>query len=135
MIYAPLIVVENDDQGFVVKATQDIQYLTMICEYSGQVMKFDREAMEDNDSLMEFITCDDIELVINPEKYCNLGRFISGINNNKTYNKFFLETIKFRIGSYVHILLYSYKKIPQGETLYYNYNNGEISDCDTRKFI
>ena len=77
-------------QGFVVRAAADILELTLICEYVGEV-DFARNHIFDkkNDSIMELLRTprSSTSLVICPEKFGNIARFISGINNEKKNSK------------------------------------------------
>jgi len=132
-IYAPLKIEYDTKQGYVVKATKQISRLTLICEYVGKVVNHDQE---ENDSLMEYATYKDIALVIDPSQYCNLARFISGINttNHKGRNKKNLGSIKFRIDEQIHVMLYATKNIKKNDTLYYDYRAGEIKEYDTSNF-
>ena len=76
---------------------------------------------------MEYIDHGEISYVICPGVYSNLGRFISGVNNSKHNNhQKNVESIKFRIGLQIHVVLYTKRKIDVGETLYYDYNNYKI---------
>ena len=136
-IYAPLnIVYKDENHGYIVKATRYISALTLICEYSGKVQMFDREKMKIEDSLMEYVTFETLELVIVPNTFGNLVRFISGINNSskKKSSKKNLESYKFRIGNQIHIILYARRGIQKGETLYYDYNNGGFDEYETSHF-
>lgn len=72
--------------GYDVKTVKDIPKGTVICEYVGEVIS-KRIAIHhntDNDSLMElFVTNDaDTSLLIRPQSYTNIARFINGINNS-----------------------------------------------------
>jgi len=65
-------------------ATADIHKFTLICEYSGEVDFARNKLFHKNDSIMDLLRTPKsyTSLVICPEKYGNLGRFIAGINNN-----------------------------------------------------
>ena len=65
-IYAPVILENHLKEGIVVKAIKDIPVHTLIAEYSGAVVVFDRDSMKLDDSLMEYATFDETELVIKP---------------------------------------------------------------------
>jgi hypothetical protein len=80
-IYGPLIIDKDPLQGFIVKAINNIPALSLICEYSGSVVKYDPDEMKNEDSLMEYCSSDNDDYVISPNKYCNVARFISGVNN------------------------------------------------------
>jgi hypothetical protein len=135
-IYGPLKISENIEQGYIVQATSRIEKYTLICEYSGPILHFEPELMKEDDSLMEYATYDETKLVISPiyGGYCNIARFISGINNIKTGNKANVASIKFRIWDSIHILLYTIKTIKPAETLYYNYRSGNIKEYPTHNF-
>jgi hypothetical protein len=106
-------------------------------EYSGKVVLLDDEKMRNEDSIMNYIEYNKTKYVILPNEQCNLGRFISGINNfKKSSNKKNLESIQFRIGWNVHVVLYAKREIYKGETLYYDYNNKkDCYDYDTSNFV
>jgi len=67
-----------------VRAAADIPELTLICEYVGEV-DFARNHIFDkkNDSIMELLRTSRsaTSLVICPNHYGNIARFLSGINN------------------------------------------------------
>lgn len=69
--------------GYDVKAGKDIPKGTIICEYIGEVIT-KRQAQHElhNDSLMDLMMGinADSSLVIKPEKYTNMARFINGVN-------------------------------------------------------
>ena len=75
-------------------------------------------------------------LVIKPEKYTNIARFISGINNFRTdsYKKINVNSVKMNIDGKAHIILYAARNIKIGEILYYDYNRGGC-DYPTENFI
>ena len=56
---------------------------TLICEYSGEVKRYRDVVFSKNDSIMTLLRTGRAEttLVIEPEKYGNLAKYLSGINN------------------------------------------------------
>lgn len=127
--YCGLEIIGNIIQGFTVRAYVDIPSLTFICEYSGEVALQRKVFFESkNDSIMELLkTPSSINsLVIKPEQYCNIARFISGINNHKSesFKKINVNSIKMNINNEAHIILYASRNIKKGEILYYDYNRG-----------
>lgn len=137
MYFGPLKIEWNIPQGFVVKAMKDIKPNTLLCEYTGEVIKNTRDIV--SDALMEYVTINDQEYVICPNKQGNIGRFFSGINNKQGKQKQNVKSIKFRIGNKIHIALYTIKKIKSGEILYYNYNQcrdlSKEDEMDTSYYI
>ena len=92
--------------------------------------------MQKNDSTMDLIhsPISDTSLVIIPEKYGNLGRFLSGINNSKKNNNQNVYSLRVDINGLVHVLLLAKRKIKKGEILYYNYNAGGFNNYNTTYF-
>lgn len=136
--YCALEILLDEVQGFVVKATADIPNLTLICEYTGEVCLARDKLFDKNDSIMELIkspSCADC-LVIAPEKFGNIARFLSGINNtdSKSKKKQNVKSIKFSIDGSVHILLYACRTIKKGQLLYYDYNAGGYGNYPTEHF-
>ncbi len=76
----------------------------------------------------------DVSLVIYPQKFGNLARFLSGINNEKKTNKQNVYSLRVNIDGSVHILLITKKKIKKGDILYYDYNAGGYNNYDTGEF-
>ena len=76
-IYGPYEIINDDKQGYVVKTLDVILTNTIICEYSGDVFFLKNKIFEENDSIMELITCPNpiLSMVICPKKYGNLGMF------------------------------------------------------------
>jgi hypothetical protein len=68
----------------------------------------------------------DSSLVIKPEKYTNMARFINGVNEHDPVlsKKANVKSIKLGICGRPTILLYASKKINKGDSLLYNYNGG-----------
>lgn len=137
--YPPLEVVDDEIQGFIVRSTDDIPALTLICEYSGEVTLSRKKLFDTNDSIMDLIRTpsSSTSLVICPDKKGNLARFLSGINN---YNKNSLKkqnvhSIRFDIDGQIHVILYAGKNIRRNEVLYYDYNAGGFEGYPTESFI
>lgn len=87
--YAPVNVIEDKLQGFVVQAMEDIPKYTLISEYVGEVDYARNRLYDSNDSIMDLLrtTRSATSLVICPESRGNLARFLSGINNHKSTAK------------------------------------------------
>lgn len=136
-IYAPVEVVDDSVQRFVVKALTNMTTNTIICEYSGEVRLMRDCLFDDNDSIMDLIhsQISDVSLVIYPQKFGNLARFLSGINNEKKTNKQNVYSLRVNIDGSVHILLITKKKIKKGDILYYDYNAGGYNNYDTGEFV
>ena len=140
-IYAPVEVVDDPEQRFIVRALDDMVTNTLVCEYSGEVSLARNRLFDDNDSIMDLIhsPTSDTSLVICPEKYGNLARFLSGINNcykllkkRKKQNVF---SLRVNIDGSVHVLLITSRKIKKGEILYYDYNAGGYNTYNTEHFV
>ena len=130
-------IVYDEKQGYIVKQTAEILTNTIISEYSGDVFFFrDSLLMKKNDSIMELIhsPCSDTSLVIIPQKYGNLGRFLSGINNTKKNTDQNVYSLRVNIEGSIHVLLLAKRKINKGEILYYDYNAGGYNAYDTSNF-
>ena len=84
--YAPLYVIEDKMQGYIVQAAEDIPKYTLIAEYVGEVDYARNRVFDENDSIMDLLrtTRSSTSLVICPESRGNLARFLSGINNYKS---------------------------------------------------
>ena len=140
-IYAPVEVVDDPEQRFVVRALDDMVTNTLICEYTGEVSLARNRLFDDNDSIMDLIhtPTSDTSLVICPEKYGNLARFLSGINNKykllKKKKNQNVYSLRVNIDGSVHILLLASKKIKKGEILYYDYNAGGYNTYNTDHFV
>jgi hypothetical protein len=131
MIYAPLNLVKDKVQGYKVVSTNSIKQLTLISEYSGEIMK--HGDVPSSDSIMDYYE----NFVIYPDKKGNIGKFLSGVNNKKT-NKSKIQnvkSVKYNIEGKVHILLYASRLIKKDETLIYDYNAGKIKEYPTHNFI
>ena len=137
--YAPIEIIDDPIQRFIVKAIDDISMNTIICEYTGEVTLLRKKIFDHNDSIMELIRTpsSDTSLVICPEKYGNLARFISGVNNFKEElkKKQNVNSLRLSIDGKVHILLIARRNIKKGEILYYDYNAGGYNQYPTQDFI
>ena len=140
-IYAPVEVVDDPEQRFIVKALDEMVTNTLICEYTGEVCLARNRLFDDNDSIMDLIhtPTSDTSLVICPEKFGNLARFISGINNKykemKKKKNQNVYSFRVNIDGSVHILLLASKRIKKGEILYYDYNAGGYDSYNTEHFV
>ena len=140
-IYAPVEVVDDPEQRFIVRALDEMVTNTLICEYTGEVCLARNRLFDDNDSIMDLIhtPTSDTSLVICPEKFGNLARFISGINNKykemKKKKNQNVYSFRVNIDGSVHILLLASKRIKKGEVLYYDYNAGGYNSYNTEHFV
>ncbi len=139
--YGPIEVADDPVQKFIVKAIDNIPINTLICEYTGEVTLLRKKMFDKkNDSIMELITSpnSDLSLVIAPEKYGNLARFLSGVNNHDPIlkKKQNVYSLKVSIDGSMHILLIAGRNIKKGEVLYYDYNAGiNHEGYPTEKFV
>ena len=140
-IYAPVVVVDDPEQRFIVKALDEMVTNTLICEYTGEVSLARNRLFDENDSIMDLIhtPTSDTSLVICPEKYGNLARFLSGINNKykllKKKKNQNVYSLRVNIDGSIHILLLASKRIKKGEILYYDYNAGGYNTYNTDHFV
>ena len=140
-IYAPVEVVDDPEQRFIVKALDEMVTNTLICEYTGEVSLARNRLFDENDSIMDLIhtPTSDTSLVICPEKFGNLARFLSGINNKykllKKKKNQNVYSLRVNIDGSIHILLLTSKKIKKGEVLYYDYNAGGYNTYNTDHFV
>ncbi|CAD8194750.1 unnamed protein product [Paramecium pentaurelia] len=137
--YAPVIVEYNIDQGFYVKAVQPIVNNTLICEYAGEVFRFADQVYSTSDSMMSLLETNfaATSLVIIPQKYGNLAKYLSGINNTKKNSKKQQQNVKsqrFNVEGESRVILYACREIRTGEVLYYDYNEGGFN-YNTRFFV
>lgn len=138
----PFKYVFTPGMGYDVISDRDIREKTLICEYIGEVVTLRKcieyEAESKNDSLMELrVGCNSNEtLIIRPEKYTNMARFINGINNSKSSNKANVATVRKLAKGMPTVILYSIRAIKKGESLLYDYNAGS-TNCkyDTSNFL
>ena len=112
---------------------------TIICEYTGEVTLLRKKIFDKNDSIMELIRTpsSDTSLVICPEKFGNLARFLSGVNNfdQNLKKKQNVNSLRMSIDGTVHILLIAKRNIKKGEILYYDYNAGGYNQYPTQNFV
>ena len=136
-IYGPFEIIKDEKQGYVVRTLAVINTNTLICEYAGDVFFLKNKIFDNNDSIMDLITCPNsiLSMVICPKKYGNLARFISGINNKKNKQKQNVYSIRVDIHGSVHVLLLTRRKIKKGEILYYDYNGGGYNTYPTEEFV
>jgi hypothetical protein len=138
MNYGPFIIIKDPIQGYIVKSTNKIPKNCFICEYTGEIINHN-DALCIYDDLMEYATINKFKSFdISPNKFCNLARFISGINNTKIQeNQQNVKSIKFQINGIIHVDLYSYRDIDIDEILFYNYNEGKLNGefYDTSHFV
>ncbi|KAG2309971.1 hypothetical protein Bca52824_021528 [Brassica carinata] len=127
--YPPLVVVEDQFQGFTVEADGPIKDFTLIAEYAGDVDYLKNREKDDCDSIMTLLLSEDPSksLVICPDKYGNISRFISGINNHNRFakKKQNCKCVRYSINGEVRVLLVATRDISKGERLYYDYNGYE----------
>lgn len=135
-IYAPVEVIDDPVQRFIVRAIDDISQNTIITEYTGEVDLLRNQLLSNNDSIMDLIRSPNSasSLVILTEKYGNLARFLSGINNYRRNSKQNVYSIRADIDGAVHVLLLAMRKIKKGEVLYYDYN-GVAANYPTQDFV
>jgi hypothetical protein len=85
-----------------------------------------------------FITNDaDTSLLIRPENYTNIARFINGVNNTdqSAVRKANLQSVRLRIDGKPRVLLFAKRNILKGESLQYDYNAGGKELFPTDSFI
>ncbi|CAH8357433.1 unnamed protein product [Eruca vesicaria subsp. sativa] len=127
--YPPLVVVEDQFEGYTVEADGPIKDFTLIAEYTGDVDYLKNRENDDCDSIMTLLLCEDSSksLVICPDKYGNISRFISGINNHNRFSKKKLncKCVRYSINGEVRVLIVATRDIAKGERLYYDYNGYE----------
>lgn len=83
-LFPPLLVCEDKDQGYIVKADERILDKTILAEYIGNVYRLSESENKDNDGVMELIRSKTkkTSLTIIPETVGNIGFLLSGINNS-----------------------------------------------------
>lgn len=137
--YGPIKIIDDSIQKFVVQATDDIPTNTIICEYAGEVTLIRKKLFAENDSIMDLIRTpsSSTSLVICPERYGNLARFLSGINNSnvKLKKKQNVYSLRVNIDNSIRIFLLAAKNIKKGEVLYYDYNAGGYNNYPTDCFV
>lgn len=112
--------------GFGVTAAQDIEPLTLICEYVGEVKTAAMTAHSKNDSIFQLLAGETPEqsLDIIPEKFANIGRFFNGVTD-KNPEDANLRTMRCQTpGGECRLLIYSSRKIEKGEQMLFDYNLG-----------
>lgn len=84
-LFPPLLVCEDKDQGYIVKADERILDKTILAEYIGNVYPLSESENKDSDGVMELIRAKSKKssLTIIPETVGNIGFLLSGINNTK----------------------------------------------------
>jgi integrase len=132
MIYAPIMLEKDDVQGWLVRAVNPIPPCTLICEYSGQVMKLSHAPV--SDSRMDFMKYSGCDYVVVPDRVGNIARFISGVSCENR-DKANLLTMKCNIDDNLHILLFTSRDVEAGEILYYDYNAGPLKEYETSNFV
>eukprot|EP01017_Pseudomicrothorax_dubius_P011867 TRINITY_DN14569_c0_g1_i2.p1 TRINITY_DN14569_c0_g1~~TRINITY_DN14569_c0_g1_i2.p1 ORF type:complete len:510 (-),score=89.43 TRINITY_DN14569_c0_g1_i2:39-1568(-) len=139
-VYAPLEVVEDEKQGYIVRADARIPARTLIAEYVGEVDFARNHVFDDNDSIMDLLRTvqSSTSLVIIPKARANIARFLSGINNTDKKAKSErqnVRSVRFNVKGSVRVLLYAFKEIKKGEILYYDYNEGGFDEYPTQDFV
>ncbi|KAK8796499.1 hypothetical protein WA538_005706 [Blastocystis sp. DL] len=126
---APVMVQEDDIQGFIVVADEVIKEDTLITEYIGEVDILSKNEQNSNDSIMDLLDSGDpkTSLVIIPEKVGNLARYLSGINNSseESKKKQNVRSARYVIDGAIHVLLIALRDIHPGEVLTFDYNGLE----------
>ncbi|KAK8800269.1 hypothetical protein WA171_004904 [Blastocystis sp. BT1] len=123
---APVIVREDDIQGFIVIADEIIRKDTYITEYIGEVDILAKNEQNSNDSIMDLLRSGNpkTSLVIIPEKVGNLARYLSGVNNSseQSKKKQNVRSARYVIDNSLHVLLIALRDIKPGEILTFDYN-------------
>jgi len=111
LILPPVIIKQDKSRGYVVYADEYIPALTIICEYLGQVVFTRNILFDNNDSIMELLRSPSSKhsLSIYPNKFANLAKFFSGINNDMDeeykYNTQNLSSIRVKIKDEIKVIL------------------------------
>uniref|UniRef100_Q8VZJ1-1 Isoform 2 of Histone-lysine N-methyltransferase ATXR5 n=1 Tax=Arabidopsis thaliana TaxID=3702 RepID=Q8VZJ1-1 len=125
----PLVVVFDPLEGYTVEADGPIKDLTFIAEYTGDVDYLKNREKDDCDSIMTLLLSEDPSktLVICPDKFGNISRFINGINNHNPVakKKQNCKCVRYSINGECRVLLVATRDISKGERLYYDYNGYE----------
>eukprot|EP00347_Sterkiella_histriomuscorum_P019555 403341187 len=128
-ILPPLILKHDQNQGFYVEAAQDLQDLTLLCEYAGEVRTLRQTIFDKNDSIMELLDTGDSDtsLVIAPQKYSNVGRFFNSINKSskESKKKQNIRSIRCQIDGKATVMIYTQRNVKKGEQLLYDYNEAK----------
>lgn len=138
-LYPPIRIEQDKVQGFIVRALENIPVLTLISEYVGEVDYARNRVFDKNDSIMDLLRTSrsQTSLVICPERYGNIARFFSGINNSdkKSYEKQNIQSIRYNIDGHARVLLFAKRNIKAGDMLYYDYNAGGFGEYPTENFV
>eukprot|EP00549_Striatella_unipunctata_P025665 CAMPEP_0118690860 /NCGR_PEP_ID=MMETSP0800-20121206/10352_1 /TAXON_ID=210618 ORGANISM="Striatella unipunctata, Strain CCMP2910" /NCGR_SAMPLE_ID=MMETSP0800 /ASSEMBLY_ACC=CAM_ASM_000638 /LENGTH=227 /DNA_ID=CAMNT_0006588561 /DNA_START=321 /DNA_END=1004 /DNA_ORIENTATION=+ len=125
--FPPIQIVHDNEMGFAVEALCAMSRHTLICEYVGEVIT-EEESVSGSDSLMWLLSTGDpnTSLIIDPTRYGNIARFLSGINNQSLFSRrqVNIRTRRFTINGKCRVALFTSKKIERGERLVYDYNAG-----------
>jgi SET domain-containing protein len=115
--------------SYTVEADGPIKDLTFIAEYTGDVDYLKNREKDDCDSIMTLLLSEDPSktLVICPDKFGNISRFINGINNHNPVakKKQNCKCVRYSINGECRVLLVATRDISKGERLYYDYNGYE----------
>ena len=113
---------------------------SIICEYVGEVVTLREcgqlDLMGENDSKMDLWVGrhSDQKLVIRPQKWTNIARFINGVKGKHSDRN--VTSLKVCYQGIPVILLIALRDIEKGESLCYDYNAGEIqAKYDTSCFV
>ncbi|XP_010547637.1 PREDICTED: histone-lysine N-methyltransferase ATXR5 [Tarenaya hassleriana] len=134
----PLVVMFDPIEGYTVEADGPIKDLTFIAEYTGDVDYLKNRENDDCDSIMTLLLAENPlkSLVICPDKYANISRFINGINNHTPggKKKQNCKCVRYSINGECRVLIVANRDIAKGERLYYDYNGYE-HEYPTHNFI
>lgn len=88
---------------------------------------------------MELVTSNDADtsMLIRPEKYTNIARFINGVNNqdSNACKKINVQSLRLMIDGRPRVILFTRRSINKGESLQYDYNAGGKRLFPTEDFI
>ncbi len=118
---SPVKLVEDDEQGVVVCATEEIEKNSYLCEYQGEVVPQRSIIFSSaNDSFMDLLKTgiSAKNLTIDPTNQCNWAKFVSGHPDEKKCN---VKSVTVNIDGNAKVILYAIKNIQKDEILYYNY--------------
>lgn len=78
----------------------------------------------------------DVSLIIKPEEYSNIARFINGINNRnpESRRKANINSVRLNVLGEPKVVLYARRVIKPGESLMYDYN-AALDKYPTEDFI
>lgn len=136
----PFLLKNTIDKGYDVVTDADLPKNSIICEYVGEVVTL-RECHEldlagKNDSEMDLWVGRnaDEKLIIRPERWTNIARFLNGVKNSSSaYN---VVSMRLCYRGMPLVLLVSSRDIRKGESLCYDYNAGGIpAKYDTSGFV